>query len=372
MTCSLNILHVVENFGGAGLETVVKDLVLATPHEQAHNVSVCSLNSHSLCGDILKQQGFNVWDLNWKKRRISSFTLIRDIRNIVKHEKIDIIHAHNYVPFYFSCFAAFSLNTKIIVTFHGFQKWVPFSLLTYPFLYFLAQRIVTVSESMNRHYRPFFSAAPKKVFSIVNGIDVDRFSLKKGDVKRADLGLNEDDFVVGSVGRLSPVKNQVAQIRICHMLKNSIPNIKLLMVTGSSPDSSSLKSELIALAKQLDISDRIVILPFRKDVPDILKCIDIFLMTSITEGTSLALLEAMSSGLPVVASDVGGNSQIVEQNLNGFLFDINDPANSVKLITDLYNDHGLREKIGRAAAKRASLFSIRTMAENYAKVYHSL
>ena len=215
----MRILYVVENFGAAGLEVLVKDLALLSDPQKV-NASVCVLNHHGWCGDILRKAGHKVWDLEWKKRGKGTTRLYREIRQIINEEEIDIVHAHNFVPLFMTFPAILFTGARLLVTFHGFLAWQLYSRLAYPFLYLYADKIVIVSEAMRRHYSLPINFLRSKVTNIPNGIDIRRFESSENYLNRNEIGLSEQDFVIGSVGRLSPVKNQIMQIKACHLLKD--------------------------------------------------------------------------------------------------------------------------------------------------------
>jgi len=347
---------------------LVKDLVVGSDPQRI-NTSVCVLNRHGWCGEVLKKAGYKIWDLEWKIRDKGIYHLSREIRHIIKKERISIVHAHNFVPLFMTFPAVIFTGAELLVTFHGFLTWRLYSRLSYPFLYFYADKIVIVSEAMRRHYSLPANCLHSKVINIANGIDLKRFEATENYLNRNEIGLSEQDFVIGSVGRLSPVKNQIMQIKVCHILKNEIPNLKLVLITGQSPDSGGLIDEFRSLSRELEIEDRVIFLGYRRDVPQILKTVNVFLMTSLTEGTSLALLEAMASGLPVVASNVGGNAQLIAHGKNGILFDANDLNGLAGHILDLYSQPSKRQRLGSEAKATAQQYSLETMVKNYEELY---
>jgi len=362
----MKVLHVVENFGAAGLENVVRNLVLN--HNMEEPPQVCVLNELGCNGELLRSKGFKVWSLDWKKQAKSSFRLVRELRKIIKQEGIDTIHAHNFSPFYFCSFAALCTFKTLFVTFHGFINWRRPYTQVYAILSLFARKIVVVSDAMLEHYRPLLGGE-KKLETVYNGIDLERFTSANAVSLRTELGIDESDFVLGSIGRISPVKNYPAQIRLVAALKDKIPNLKLVLVTSPSPDSSNLENELRILSDELGVADRVVFAGFRSDVENVLHSIDIFLMTSFSEGTSMAILEAFAAGVPVVASDVGGNVSLIEHDKNGFLFDLNDLNQLKKHILALWADGKKLESMSQQARESSAKFSIRGMISSYESLY---
>lgn len=361
----MKILHVVENFGGAGLENVVKDLAIQTSSKE-FQIYVCSLNSEGYCADKVKEWGIKFYCLNRVKNNKNDLSIVKELRKIIIKHEIDLVHSHNFTPLYYSYFANIFNQSKLLVTFHGFIDWDNIKKILY--ILFLAKiDIVVVNKEMKSHY----SFLRKKIKSIFNGIELNRFKVKRNNELMKEFGLNDTDFVIGSVGRLSPVKNQIFQLRAISMLKNQIENIKFLLVTGMSPDSASLMDDFIKEADKLGIKKNIIILGFRQDVPELLSLMDVFVLSSFTEGTSLALLEAMACGLPVVASNVGGNKKIVNHLKNGVLFDVNNLGDLSENILNLYQDRSLMETLGKEALKTSKSYSVDSMIANYRRLYNS-
>ncbi|MGM0411604.1 MAG: glycosyltransferase family 4 protein [Bacillota bacterium] len=360
------ILHVVENFGGAGLENIVKDLAIMSLSKDTE-IYVCSLNSSGYCAEKVKDHGIEFYCLNRIREKKNDLSIIKELRKIIKSNDIDVVHAHNFTPLFYAYFSNIFNQSKLLVTFHGFIDWDNIKKIFY--IIFIAKiDIVVVNEEMKNHYS-FFR---KKINVIFNGIELERFNVKKNKQLMQEVGLKETDFVIGSVGRLSPVKNQIFQLRAVAKLKNQIKNIKLLLVTGMSPDSASLMNDFLKEAESLGIKKNIVILGFRKDIPELLSLMDVFVMSSFTEGTSLALLEAMASGLPVVASNVGGNKKIVDSGSNGFLYDVRKNKEFIKLVLLLHENTDIRDKVANEALKYVEKFSLKKMVFKYNALYKKI
>lgn len=361
----MKILHIVENFGGAGLENIVKDLAILTSSKD-FEIYVCSLNSEGYCAEKVKEHEIKFYCLNRTREKKNDLSIIKELRKIINYHQIDIVHTHNFTPLYYAYFACLFNKSKLMVTFHGFIKWDIIKKLLY--IIFLRKiDVIVVNEEMKKHYS-FFK---KKIDVIFNGIELSRFKVKRNNELMKEFGLNENDFVIGSVGRLSPVKNQIFQLRAISKLKKQCENIKLLLVTGMSPDSASLMNDFIKEAEKLGIKKNIVLLGFRQDVPELLSLMDVFVLSSFTEGTSLALLEAMASALPVVVSNVGGNKRIVKHLKNGILFDVNDLDSLSEYILKLFQDKQLMETLGKEALKTSKSYSVESMVAGYESLYKS-
>jgi glycosyltransferase involved in cell wall biosynthesis len=241
--------------------------------------------------------------------------------------------------------------------------------MLYSLLSRFTSKIVIVSEEIkNQLYNiPFLNL--KKVEVILNGIDikVQDQGFERNEM-RESLGLSKDDFVIGTVGRIYPEKNIGMQIELIHSLLPQIPNIKLAVVGNKYPYVKNLED----LVRELEIQDRILFLGLRRDIPELLRTFDIFVMTSFSEGTSLALLEAMACGLPVIVSDVGGNGNIISHGENGFLFDVTSLETLRHHVLELYNDAEKRLRLGSRAKIVREKYSIQSMVGRYHDLYLSI
>jgi glycosyltransferase involved in cell wall biosynthesis len=186
---------------------------------------------------------------------------------------------------------------------------------------------------------------------------------------KSGLGLSPETFVIGLVGRLDPVKDHETLLRAFKIAIEKNTSRKLaLIITGSGP----LSEELRMISRRLNIADSVNFTGERDDVIHLYKCMDIYVLPSIAEGISNTILEAMASGLPVIASKVGGNLELVDQEKTGFFF---TPGNIEELagLIDRYagdrsllTDHGINSR--QLAVHE---FSIKNMTDKYEALYES-
>ena len=237
---------------------------------------------------------------------------------------------------------------------------------------YLVKHYIVVSD----FFRPWLTGKcgvnAGKIVYIPNGVDTRRFrpfqepggeSERSG--VRAQLGLSAESVLIGSVGRLDPVKNLPTLLRGFAALVREHPEARLAIV-GNGP----LRGELEALSRVLNIECAVIWLGRRDDVPALLRCFDVFVQCSLFEGMSNTILEAMATGLPIIASDTGGNGELVEQSKNGFLF----PVGNIQVLTDslrrYLKDRPLRNDHARQSRRRAmEQFDIGLMASRYADLY---
>lgn len=206
---------------------------------------------------------------------------------------------------------------------------------------------------------------------IPNGVDADRFrppSDSSRSTARRSLGLGESELVLGCVASLTPVKRHVDLVEALAILHARMPSVRLLLI-GDGP----LRAEIGSRIDALGLSDVVQLLGDRSDIETLLPALDIALLASSTEGMSNAILEAMACALPVVATAVGGNLQLVEHRSSGLLVPASDPPALAAAMLELAESPDLCRRMGEAARARIEReFSLDAMALSYDRLYRRL
>ena len=231
----------------------------------------------------------------------------------------------------------------------------------------LVDRFVTVSDDLRRWMITEVGVPEHKVVRIHNGVDIQRFSGGEFEFGRRALGLSPDDFVIGAVGRLDPVKDYMTLLEAFAKVAQR-QDCKLVIV-----GEGVLRSELEARVAQEDLRGRVHLLGERLNVSELLKGLNIYVNTSIAEGISNAVLEAMATGLPIIATRAGGNVELIEHGVNGTLVPVGD-AYALAAAMSLYlSDSTVGAQHGIASRQRArGRFSLERMATQYKDLYTSL
>jgi sugar transferase (PEP-CTERM/EpsH1 system associated) len=232
----------------------------------------------------------------------------------------------------------------------------------------LVNRFVTVSSDLQRWLVEDVHIPASKVVTICNGVDTTRFAPGNVVAARTALGLPADVLVVGTVGRLDPVKDQAGLIQAFDRLRARHPRA-VLVIAGDGPCRQDLQAQVATLG----LGDRVRLLGERKDVPTVLQALDVFVLPSIAEGISNTILEAMATGVPVVATRVGGSPELVDSGATGVLVPRQDPEALAAAIGSYLADPGLLARHGRAARQRVlDRFGLATMRDAYAALYSDL
>jgi len=360
-----NILHVVLAMNPGGAERLVADFTENTNHEM-YNVSVCCLDEIGELGRELILKGFKVISLgrnpgiDWK--------LIRNLKRYVKEEDIDIIHAHQYTPFFYSALAKnISKRPRIIFTEHGRtypDVRRPKRVFFNPLLSRFASEIVSISEATKKAMVDFDNLPNQRIRVIYNGMELKDIFPERHE-KLRELGVNENDFILVTAARLDPIKNHLMMIRAFEKVYAEEKSCKLL-IAGDGPEYEKLIREI----EKRGMTDHVRLLGYRNDVADIFSAADIFLLSSLTEGTSMTLLEAMNAGLPAIVTNVGGNPEVLKDGETGLLVESDDDGAMAERIMFLHNNRSKARSLGDKAKERArTLFSFKNMMDQYEELY---
>ena len=361
----INVLQVVESLSIGGMERVAVDLALRKGQEGfccalaalvEGGALEAEVNSAGVPLAIIHKQG----SLDWRA--------IARLAAEVRRSGAGLIHAHNTLSMLYSVIVGRLTRTPVITTLHGtsFQMPVHHRRLR-RWLASQCRYVVCVSPSAYNVAREKDRIPERKLRLIQNGISLAKMdtSSEASYSLRSELSLEPKTRLLISVGRISSEKDLPTMVRAMALVTQTGIRAHLAVV-GEGPDRESLQRFLLSQAQ----GENITILGPRMDVPALLASADIFVQSSLTEGTSIALLEAMAAGLPVAATAVGGNVDLVLPGQTGLLVPPSDPAALAQAMGALLADPERSRAYGRAGAKRvAERFSLEAMAEAYAKLY---
>jgi sugar transferase (PEP-CTERM/EpsH1 system associated) len=236
----------------------------------------------------------------------------------------------------------------------------------------LVTHYVAVSADLRDWLMRVVGVEPGRITRICNGVDADKFHPRLNGRNVGPAGfIAPDSFVVGTVGRMATVKDQTTLVRafIACMARNpaAAPRMRLVLV-----GDGHLRNECAALISAAGVMDRVWMPGERDDVAEILRMLDVFVLPSIAEGMSNTILEAMATGLPVVATRVGGNPELVDER-TGVLVPRSDPDAMAQALASYCEDPPKAKRHGKAARARVEgEFSLTRMVSEYARVYASV
>lgn len=368
------IAHVVYHFGTGGLENGLVNLINRLPRDRFRHV-VISLTDHTGFRGRIERDDVAFFDLN--KPPGHSLGWLWRLYRLLRELKPDLIHTRNLNAVEAQFVAALA---RVPARLHGEHGRDVFDLEGKNWKYNLLRR---AARPLVRHYtcvsrdlaswlRDTVGVTPTRLTQIYNGVDSDKFHPRGAE--RPRLGpegfLNGATCVIGSIGRMVAVKDYPtlarAFIQLCRRLDN--PTGPRLLIVGDGP----ARAECQALLDQAGLSSQSWLPGNRDDTAELLRAMDVFVLPSLGEGISNTILEAMSSGLPVIATAVGGNPELVAAGDNGALFVPGDDAALARTLLDYAADPERGAREGAAARLRIERdFSLARMAAAYQAMYET-
>ena len=366
----INVLYLITDLKYGGAQTVLMNLLeqLDTNHFQAQ--VVCLFGGSLPIGDELRARGIKVTDLQmthpWRLDSLWRFY------RLLKREKITILHTSLFhASLVGRLIGGFSRIPVILTWRHNVSLGAGWRDLINRWTSKLDDCVVVVSEPARQAELRTSGIPQDKIQLIYNAIDIGRYSQITPEIRkstRESFGIANGTFLIGFVGRLHPQKGVEILLEAfarCHPEhKNSF-----LLIVGEG----ELQNRLEAYATSLGITNQILFLGSRKEIPEILVSLDLFVLPSLWEGLPMVLLEAMAAGLPVIATSVGGTPEVVVDGTTGYLVPPEDADKLATAILQLAENPELRMNFGKAGRARVEKnFSIREMVKKIEQLYRDL
>lgn len=297
----------------------------------------------------------------------------KQLKKLQKQEHYDLVYCQQPVGGVMGRMIAKKFKIPCIYTAHGFHFFQGNSKIKNLIFRTIEKHYSKYTNALVTINQEDYNAAQKfkakKVYKI-NGIGVDlskykvNMALNKSEFKKS-LGLNEDDFVITSIGELNENKNTLRLIEVMAQIPE--PKIKYL-ICGQGP----LKDKYEESIKKYGLENRVKLLGFRTDIPDILTITDLYIMPSYREGLSKSMMEAMCYGLPIVASKIRGNVDLLGNNEGGILCSPTDDATYGEAIKHIYLDKKLAEKMGKRNKEFIKNFDIKVVLTQMEEIYREI
>ena len=368
----LNILHYIETSGPGGAETVLLNIARSIDKSRFNSTAV--LHKSDWLHEQLLSNGVET-EIIPSRRSWDIFFLMKFIGHCRGH-KIDLIHSHLFGANLYSCLAGAVLGRPVITTFHNellFRgRLEKFMAIKSAIVRKFASRMVFVAEFMKKDYLNYMRLSGDRMLTVYNGIDLKEYNgeTDKSELKK-ELGIEEGDLIVGHVANFRAPKGHNYLIEAASSVCQRIPGARFLLI--GHPGDGTLKKEIEGKIAGLGLKENVRILGFRKDVNRMLQLMDIFVLSSTSEGLPLSVIEAMASSKPVVVTNVGGLPEIVVPDRTGYLVEAKDAGALAEKIMVLLNDEALRKQMGEAGRKLVEeRYSLRAMIDNYQQLYEDL
>jgi len=362
-----HVVHLVESLEVGGMENGVVNLVSRMDRER-FAVSICCLSHPGALAAKLEGSDIPLFTLGW----LSGFRprIITALARELTLRKADVVHTHGWLTLVYGAFACKLAGVPALIngehgTFHLDQ---PRRKLAYRLLSLLVTKFLTVSYSLRDQLVDVLHIPIGKIVTIPNGVDAGKFSPRSHahirQVKEK-LGIPVAAQVIGSTGRLEPVKNYDMLLRAFARIRPEFPQLRCLLI-----GDGSRRRHLEQLASELGIAEAVIFLGKVNNPYDILPVLDVFVLTSFSEGMSNTILESMACAKPVVATDVGGNREMVMDGRNGILVESGNVPQLAEALAVLLRDEGKIALYGSNSRKIVEEnYSISSMVSAYEAVY---
>lgn len=359
-------MHLTYDMRIGGTEMVIKNLIEGSDTSLFDMSIFCIEKPIGPWGIDLQNAGIAI---DGEERKPGFDTaLIGALRKHLKTNKIDIIHCHQYTPWVYGVLAALRLKTKVIFTEHG--RFYPDSSswkrkLINPWLCKITDHVTSISKATKQALVDFENIPEHRIQVIYNGIKPPIVVPDETLKLKQKLGINADIKIVGTIARLDPIKNHKMMLNAFAQVLLSHPNTKLIMV-GDGEERDNIQKQIV----NLKLQDNVIMPGYDPQPQHYLALMDIFLLSSLSEGTSMTLLEAMALGKPCVVTDAGGNPEIISHNSNGKVTANNDETMFANAITEiLVVDPQKLAKYSKAASE---IFNDTFLAQSMNKKYETL
>jgi glycosyltransferase involved in cell wall biosynthesis len=379
------ILHLLNHFGSAGIGRAVQVRVQNLGQENFtwHVGAILGLDHPAVTGgeqtiqhslkDEFGRLGTQVIDFSSPLR--TSGLVVKKIREYVRNHQIQIVHTHSPRTVLAATMALpFTKETAHLATEHLLysekdRRWGLFYMLLDRFSLYLPDHIIAVSQKMYDHIAKLPGLDPRRITMIQNAVDCDAFyQPNQRNHCRLEFGLNPESQVFGYTGRIDHVKRLDLLLESFVSVLLHHPHARLMII-----GKGQLRPKLETLATRLGISHAVIWTGFRQDIPRLLSAIDIYIQPSINEGLPKSVLEALAAGKPVIATNVGGTSEVVIDGKTGILI---SPGSSTAIETAMVDllDHP-EKRLFLAEAGRSHViqkFGVQRMVDAYENLYHLL
>lgn len=365
----ITVLHIIDTGGPGGAETVFLNTCAGLDTKSFR--SVCIVSRDGWLTDSLRARGLEPVLVSAS----GSFNVryLRSILQIVHRERVDVIAAHLYGSAVYGSLAGIVSRTPVVSVLHGQSDILGgghLDSIKKLLVRHGSTRLVFVSDRLKKELAGTLGARESQCRVISNGVEIGKFAGDTDDSIRRHLGISRSDILVGAIGNIRKPKSYEVLLRAAQILRARSSRYHFI-VAGEG--GNSLHQQLLSLRSELGLDNVVTFLGLRTDVATVLHNLDVYALSSTTEGFSIACIEAMAAGIPVVATRSGGPEEIIEHEHTGLLVPTQDSAALAAAIARLAADRGLSTLLTRNARQRVQdRYTLRAMVEAYERLFSEL
>jgi glycosyltransferase involved in cell wall biosynthesis len=365
------ILHLTDSWGPGGAETVFTDLAAKLAPASFESV----VGVPRATGWLYEELGRRgIIPLVFPSSGALDLRHVARLVRVIRQRRIDVVQAHCFGTSVYASAAGLLTRIPVVGTLHGrvdIAAGERHRDLKWRLVRRGAARVVCVSQSLRRELvsaTPFLD--PARIPVIYNGVDVETFFPGASEEKRREIGVRPGRVLIGAVGNVRHVKGyEVLVDAVGTLVRLGLDADVVIIGKGGN----EFERDLIQQAEASGVRDRLHFLGFRSDVAELYRALDIYVLTSHSEGFPLSTIQALASGLPVVATRCGGPEEMVDDGVDGFLVERGSGTAVADGLARLIADPALRRRLGsRAREKAVSRFSTAAMVSGYEALYSSL
>jgi sugar transferase (PEP-CTERM/EpsH1 system associated) len=375
MVTPTRIMHVVDNMGRGGMQNGLINLIeQLDPGRFEHVICTTRYLDHPQAhrGTL----GSRVQIISLGKQAISSRVQLAGLARAIGEVKPDIVHSRNWAAIEAVIAARWAGSCAVVHSEHGLDAVTntrePWRRSCFRRLAFeLADRVLCVSRQLRSVHSKRTGFPLHKITVIHNGVDTRRYypDIAARARIRNELKISENDFCIGCLGNLTPVKDYPTVLQAVGEFAKACTNWRLIII-GEGSELAELQGMVNA---HPEMKHQVIFCGLSDRVPELLNAIDVYVLASLTEGISNSLLEAMATALPVAATNTGGTPEVVEHRKSGLLFAVGDCRTLAEHLVSLQSQPELRKQLARESLLRVrESFSLRTMVQKYEQLYESL
>jgi sugar transferase (PEP-CTERM/EpsH1 system associated) len=361
------IMHVLHRMGAGGTELALRRVVAGLDPERFEHIicTVAPIPEEEFTGDVRL--------VSLQRTGTKTGSLVTDLSRLFRSERPDIVHSRNWGAIEGVLAGKLARVPRVIHSEHGRDIHTMHSdpwrrRVFRRFCYSLADEVFAVSQELREHYAKQVGISPARLNVIPNGVDVDRFRPNESSRQslRQQIGAADSEIVIGTVGRLDPVKDHATLLQAAGQLIDDGMSLRVVIV-GDGPERERL---LATIESSPSLRNRVTLAGESANPEAWLNSFDVFVLPSLSEGMSNTILEAMATELPSVVTSVGANPDLIEDGKTGFLINPRDAGSLANRIHKLAEDRDLRATLGKQARQKVeSEFSLQRMLENYSRLY---